>query len=52
MKIKERGRYTSINPDHKQTRTTGKEDDENEYTDGFYTSDSDVFVPDDEAGGG
>ena len=51
MKIKERGRYTVINPDHKQKRVTGTEDnDANEYTDGFYTSDSDTFVPDDAGG--
>ncbi len=45
MRLKERGRYKSINPD-----TIDKNDKEgdqsNEYTDGFYSSDSDAFVPD------
>jgi len=45
MRIKERGRYTSVNPDLK--KDAKKEDDSNEYTDGFYTSESDAFVPND-----
>ena len=49
MKLKERGRYTVVNPELQQERVKGKGEDE--YTDGFYTSDSDAFVPD-EAGGG
>ena len=51
MKLKERGRYTVINPDHKYERATEKGDDANEYTDGFYSSDSDTFAPGEEGGG-
>ena len=51
MKIKERGRYTVINPDFQQERVTEKGDGGDEYTDGFFTSDSDGFVPDDAGGG-
>ena len=52
MKIKERGRYTVINPDRKDKRVTEKGDDANdEYTDGFYTSESDAFSPDDDRSG-
>lgn len=52
MRIKERGRYTVINPDGGGERVrVQKGDEENEYTDGFYTSDSDAFVPDDAGGG-
>ncbi len=46
MRLKERGRYTVINPDAKSEKQKKKEGEEsNEYTDGFYSSDSDSFVP-------
>jgi len=51
MKLKERGRYTVVNPDLQQERVTEKGDEAGEYTDGFYSSDSDGFVPDDAGGG-
>ena len=51
MKIKERGRYTVINPDFQQERVKEKGDGGDEYTDGFFTSDSDGFVPNDAGGG-
>ena len=43
MRLKERGRYTVVNPD--ASNKTNKEGEESEYTDGFYSSDSDNFVP-------
>ena len=51
MKLKERGRYTVISPNPQQERVTKKGEEANEYTDGFYTSDSDSFIPDDAGGG-
>ena len=48
MRLKERGRYTVINPDFEKNE---KQDDEaNEYTDGFYSSESDAIVPNDTEG--
>ena len=44
MKLKERGRYKGINPD--TIVKSDKDGDQNEYTDGFYSSASDAFVPD------
>lgn len=44
MRLKERGRYTVVNPDAKSEKKKEGEDS-NEYTDGFYSSDSDHFVP-------
>jgi len=49
MRLKERGRYTVINPDFE--KATKQEDEANEYTDGFYSSDSEASVPDDTGGG-
>ena len=44
MKLKERGCYTVINPDRTDDeRVTEKGYDSNEYTDGFYSNDSDTF---------
>ena len=45
IRIKEKSRYTHVNPDFK--KNAKKEDDSNEYTDDFYTSESDVIVPND-----
>ena len=46
MRLKERGRYTVINPDAKSEKKEKMEgENSNEYTDGFYSSDSDTFVP-------
>ncbi len=45
MRLKERGRYIVINPDITAQETKKGGDDSNEYTDGFYTSESDNFVP-------
>lgn len=44
MRLKERGRYTLINPDNK-TEITREGEESNEYTDGFFSSDSDNFAP-------
>ena len=44
MRIKAKSRYTSVNPN--LTNNAKKEDDSNVYTDDIYTSESDVFVPD------
>ena len=44
MKLKERGRYTVLNPEAKSEKKQEGEDS-NEYTDGFFSSDSDTFVP-------
>ena len=44
MRLKERGRYTVIDPDLKTERKFGDQES-NEYTDGFYSSDSDHFSP-------
>ncbi len=46
MRLKERGRYTVINPDTK-SESKKEAENSNEYTDGFYSSASDVFVPHD-----
>mgnify|MGYP001626777389 CR=1 FL=1 len=51
MRLKERGRYTVINPDNDKSEKMKKikEEEGGEgsggYTDGFYSSDSDTFVP-------
>lgn len=44
LRLKERGRYTVIDPDAIAKKKKEGEDS-NEYTDGFYSSDSDHFVP-------
>ncbi len=46
MRLKERGRYTVVDPDA-PTETKKEGEEESEYTDGFYSSDSDNFVPND-----
>lgn len=52
MKIKERGRYIAISPDNDpDDKTLKDENSAQEYTDGFYSSESDNFVPDDTGGG-
>ena len=48
MRLKERGRYTVINPDFEKNEK--QEDEANEYTDGFYSSESDAIVPNDTEG--
>ena len=48
MKLKERGRYTVVNPDDdkvQQKKESEGQDSNEQYTDGFYSSDSDAFVP-------
>ena len=45
MRLKERGRYIVINPDITVQEHKKGSEDSNEYTDGFYTSESDDFVP-------
>jgi hypothetical protein len=47
MRLKERGRYIVINPDirSKNKKEGSENEDSNEYTDGFYTSESDDFAP-------
>ena len=49
MKIKERGRYTAINPDLISADEKTQENSA-DYTDGFYSSESDAFVPDESPG--
>jgi hypothetical protein len=51
MRLKERGRYKVINPDsldgnHRKV-VDGDKNSNEQYTDGFYTSDSDEFAPND-----
>ena len=44
MKLKARGRYTVIDPDQMREMTKSK-NDFGEYTEGFYSSETDEFVP-------
>ncbi len=49
MKLKERGRYTTIDPDVEEV--VKALENSGEHTEGFYSSESDAFVPDDAGGG-
>ena len=49
MKIKERGRYTAVNPDSISADEKTQENS-GDYTDGFYSSESDAFAPNESAG--
>lgn len=49
MRLKKRGRYTAINPDVSEDDKAKENSDE--LTDGFYSSESDAYVPDDAGGG-
>ena len=51
MKLKERGRYIAINPDSIIADEKTQENSA-DYTDGFYSSDSDAFVPGEAPGEG
>ena len=52
LKLKERSRYLFVNPDDQNDDDADGGDqskhlsDKDEYTDGFFTSDSDVYMPD------
>ena len=46
LKLKERSRYLFVNPDDKNDDAGDPSKHLDEYTDGFFTSDSDVYMPD------